>query len=255
LTERKAALVTGARRGIGRGIACALAEAGFDIVVNDIEEDADAAETLAMLAARGAEARFAACDIGKIESHAALLDTGYAAFGRLDCLVNNAGVISIRGDMLEATPEDFDRVLGVNLRGTFFLTQAAARRMIAADPALPGRTIVTITSANSVMVSPEKTPYCLSKSALSMMVQLFAVRLAEHGIAAFEIRPGFIRTPMSADMRDRFTTMIEAGVTPIRRWGEAEDVGRTVASLATGALAYSVGQPINVDGGLLVFRL
>jgi NAD(P)-dependent dehydrogenase (short-subunit alcohol dehydrogenase family) len=170
-------------------------------------------------------------------------------------LVNNAGVMCVRGDLLAATPEDFDRVLDVNLRGTFFITQAAARRMIAEASNRPGRSIVTITSANSVMVSPEKSSYCISKSALSMVVQMFGVRLAEHGIAAFEIRPGFIRTDMSAPMREPFTAMIEAGATPIRRWGEAEDVGRAVASLATGALPYSIGQPIHVDGGLLVSRL
>ncbi|MGE3831169.1 MAG: 3-ketoacyl-ACP reductase [Parvibaculaceae bacterium] len=252
---RKVALVTGARRGIGRGIALSLAGSGFDLVLNDLQHDADADTTLAMIAERDAKACFLASDIADLGSHGALVGKAYEQFGRLDCLVNNAGVMCVRGDMLDATPEDFDKVLGVNLRGTFFLTQTAARRMIAEEPARPGRTIVTITSANSVMVSPEKTPYCLSKSALSMAMQLWGVRLAEHGIAAFEIRPGFIETPMSDPVRDRFTKMIEAGATPIRRWGTAEDVGRTVSSLATGALPYSVGQPINVDGGLLVFRL
>jgi NAD(P)-dependent dehydrogenase (short-subunit alcohol dehydrogenase family) len=253
--ERKVALVTGGRRGIGRGVALALAKDGFDIVVNDVIGDGDAEETLRLIAEAGGAGDFVEADIADLGAHAGLVDRAYQRFGRLDCLVNNAGVMCVRGDMLAATPEDYDRVLGVNLRGTFFLTQTTARRMIAEDPVRSGRTIVTITSANSVMVSPEKTPYCISKSALSMVVQLFGVRLAEHGIAAFEIRPGFIRTPMSAPVRERFTTMIEAGATPIRRWGEAEDVGRTVASLATGALPYSVGQPINVDGGLLVFRL
>jgi NAD(P)-dependent dehydrogenase (short-subunit alcohol dehydrogenase family) len=253
--ERKTALVTGGRRGIGRAAACALAEAGFDVAICDVAGGADAEETLRLLAARGAGADFVAHDIAAVETADALLDKVYARFGRLDCLVNNAGVMSVRGDMLETTPQDFDRTLGVNLRGTFFLTQAAARRMIAESPDRAGRSIITISSANAVMVSPEKTPYCISKSALSMMAQLFGVRLAEHNIASFEIRPGFIRTDMSAPVREKFTAMIEAGATPIRRWGEAADVGRTVASLATGALPYTVGQPINVDGGLLVFRL
>jgi 3-oxoacyl-[acyl-carrier protein] reductase len=255
MAGRKAALVTGARRGIGRGIAIALADAGFDLVINDLVRDPDAERTLGMLAERGAGASFALGDIADLATHATLVEEAYAHFGRLDCLVNNAGAMCVRGDMLEASPDDFDRVLGINLRGTFFLTQTAALRMIAEDARRPGRTIVTITSANSVMVSPEKTPYCISKSALSMVVRLFGVRLAEHNIAAFEIRPGFINTDMSAPVHDRFTAMIEDGVTPIRRWGEAEDVGRTVASLATGALPYSVGQPIHVDGGLLVHRL
>jgi 3-oxoacyl-[acyl-carrier protein] reductase len=255
LAERKVALVTGGRRGIGRGVACALAEAGFDIVISDLTRDADASETLEMAESRGAKAIFVEQDIADLATHELLLDRVYSLAGRLDCLVNNAGVMCVRGDMLEATVEDFDRVLGVNLRGTFFLTQAAARRMIAASSASPGRSIITITSANAVMVSPEKSPYCISKSALSMAIQMFAVRLAEHGVSAFEVRPGFISSPMSSPVRDRFTAMIESGATPIRRWGEPGDVGRTVASLANGALAYSVGQPINVDGGLLVFRL
>jgi 3-oxoacyl-[acyl-carrier protein] reductase len=255
MTERRVAVVTGARRGIGRAIAVALAETGFDLVLNDLVRDADAEATLAMLVERGARAIFLAGDIADLAHHATLVDETYARFGRLDCLVNNAGVMSVRGDMLEVTPQDFDRVLDVNLRGTFFLTQSVARRMIAEGNRRGECTIITITSANSVMVSPEKTPYCVSKSALSMIVQLFGVRLAEHGIAAFEIRPGFITTEMSAPMRDRFTAMIESGGTPIRRWGEAADVGLTVASLANGALRYSVGQPIHVDGGLLVLRL
>jgi NAD(P)-dependent dehydrogenase (short-subunit alcohol dehydrogenase family) len=255
MAEGQVALVTGGRRGIGRAIAVALASTGFDVVITDAVAGEDADETLGLIAATGRSGAFVQGDIADLSLHDTVLENAYDRFGRLDCLVNNAGVMCVRGDMLEATPDDFDRVLGVNLRGTFFLTQAAARRMIAESPTRPGRTIVTITSANSVMVSPEKTPYCLSKSALSMMISLFGVRLAEHGIAAFEIRPGFIRTDMSAPVRDRFTAMIEAGATPIRRWGEAEDVGRVVAGLASGALPYSVGQPIHVDGGLLVHRL
>ncbi len=255
MSDRKTALVTGGRRGIGRGIALALAEAGFDVAIADVVGGADADETLRLLGERGAGGLFVEHDISAIDANEALLDRVYAKFGRLDCLVNNAGVMCVRGDMLEATPEDFDRVLGVNLRGTFFLTQAAVRRMIAESADRPGRSIVTISSANAVMVSPEKTPYCLSKAALSMLAQLFGVRLAEHNIASFEIRPGFIESDMSAPVHDKFTAMIEAGATPIRRWGEPADVGRTVASLATGALPYTIGQPINVDGGLLVFRL
>lgn len=255
MDRRKVALITGGRRGIGRGIACALAEAGFDIVFNDVVEDEEVGKTLALIAGRGARGRFVAADLADTATHEGVLDAVYDAFGRLDCLVNNAGVMCVRGDLLEATPEDFDRVIGVNLKGTFFMSQAAARRMIAEEAVRQGRTIVTISSANTVMVSPEKSFYCLSKSALAMMVQMFAVRLVDHGIACFEIRPGFIRTEMSASVRDRFTAMIEGGVTPIRRWGEAEDVGKTVASLATGALPYTIGQPIHVDGGLLVHRL
>jgi 3-oxoacyl-[acyl-carrier protein] reductase len=255
MADKKVALISGGRRGIGRGIALALVESGFDLIINDIVGDDYAEATLATLTERGAQAHFVRCDLSDLSTHAGLVSAAYERFGRLDCLVNNAGRMSERGDLLLATPEDFDAVLGVNLRGTFFLSQEAARRMIAEDPAREGRSIITISSANSVMVSTEKSAYCISKSALAMMVQLFGVRLAEHNIASFEIRPGFIETEMSQPMRGRFTTMIEAGATPIRRWGQAHDVGHVVASLATGALPYSIGQPIHVDGGLLVHRL
>ena len=254
--ERKIALVTGARRGIGRAIAFALAMAGFDVAVNDIERDADGEATLEGLAARGAKANFIQADIGDLESHRGLLDQVYESHGRLDCLVNNAGVQLIdRVDILEAGVEEFDRLVGVNLRGTFFLTQAAANRMIAEHPDREGRSIVIITSANAVMVSPEKASYCVSKAGLSMATQLFAARLAEHGIPVFEIRPGLITTAMSAPVREKYGARIAEGLTPIRRWGLPEEVGKAVASLATGAIPYSIGQPIHVDGGLLMFRL
>jgi 3-oxoacyl-[acyl-carrier protein] reductase len=255
MNGKKVGVVTGARRGIGRAVALALAESGFDLVLNDLVHDEDAERTLALVSGQGAQVRFLTGDIAEFATHAALVEATYHQFGRADCLVNNAGAMSVRGEMLDVTPDDYDRVLAVNLRGTFFLTQAMARRMIAEDGRREGRTIITITSANSVLVSPEKTPYCLSKSALSMMVQLFGARLAPHGIASFEIRPGFIKTEMSAPVGERFTKMIAEGETIIRRWGEPEDVGMTVASLATGALRYSAGQPILVDGGLLVHRL
>ncbi|HWA45832.1 MAG TPA: 3-ketoacyl-ACP reductase [Hypericibacter adhaerens] len=256
MEQRRLALVTGSRRGIGRAAAFALAEAGFDVVINDLERDDDAEATLRGLADRGVQSRFILSDIGDIDGHAPLLDEIYGAFGRLDCLVNNAGMIAQRrGDILEASPAELDGLWRINLRGTFFLTQAAARRMIAESPDRPGRSIVTITSANSLMVSPEKAAYCISKSAASMAAQLFAVRLAEHGIPVFEIRPGLITTEMSAPVRERYSKMMAEGLTPIRRWGTPEEVGRTVASLATGAIPYSIGQVVNVDGGLLTFRL
>jgi len=254
--ERRVALITGARRGIGRAAAIALAEAGFDTIVNDVERDADAEETLAALRQRGARVEFIVSDIGDIERHDALLDAIYAGFGRLDCLVNNAGVQLLRRvDILETEVGEFDRMIRVNLRGSFFLTRAAALRMIAECPDRPGRSIVFVTSANAVMVSPEKAGYCVSKAGLSMAAQLFAVRLAEHGIPVFEVRPGLIITEMSAPVRERYGARIAEGLTPIRRWGLPEEVGKAIASLATGALPYSIGQPVHVDGGLLSFRL
>ena len=256
MSDRKVALVTGARRGIGRAIAYSMAEAQFDVALCDIHDGRDAEETLAGIAERGRRGVFVQHDISDLDRHSALVDRVYSDFGRLDCLVNNAGVqIGVRGDILEAGREDFDRLIGINLRGTFFLTQEVARRMVAEDPRRDGRSIVTITSANAVMVSPEKSFYCISKSALSMAVQLFAVRLAEHNIACFEIRPGLIRTDMTAEVREHYGAKIEDGLTPIRRWGEASEIARAATSLATGALPFSTGHAINIDGGLLLFRL
>ena len=255
--DRRVALITGARRGIGRAPALALAEAGFDTAINDIERDGDAEATIAALAERGARVEFITADVGDIDSHESLLQEIYGTFGRLDCLVNNAGVqLTNRVDLLDTEVSEFDRMIRVNLRGTFFLTRAAAKRMIAESADRPGRSIVTITSANALMISPEKGGYCVAKAGLSMATQLFAVRLAEHAIPVFEIRPGLIITEMSAPVRQRYGELIEKGsLTPIRRWGMPEEVGKTVVSLATGALPYTIGQVINVDGGLLSFRL
>jgi NAD(P)-dependent dehydrogenase (short-subunit alcohol dehydrogenase family) len=257
LGDRRVALITGARRGIGRATALALAEGGFDTAINDIERDGDGDATVAALTERGARVKFITADIGDIDGHDAMLAEVYETFGRLDCLVNNAGVqLANRVDLLETEVSEFDRMIRVNLRGTFFLTRAAAKRMIAESTDRPGRSIVTITSANALMISPEKGGYCVAKAGLSMATQLFAVRLAEHAIPVFEIRPGLIITEMSAPVRQRYGELIEKGsLTPIRRWGMPEEVGKTVVSLATGALPYTIGQVINVDGGLLAFRL
>jgi NAD(P)-dependent dehydrogenase (short-subunit alcohol dehydrogenase family) len=254
--RRRSALVTGARRGIGRATAFALAEAGFDLLISDAHDGPETEETLAGIRERGARGDFVRQDIADLDEHVAVVERCYATFGGLDCLVNNAGIqIQKRVDLLEAGPEEFDKLIRVNLRGTFFLTQAVARRMVAESQDSCSRTIITITSANAVMVSPEKSFYCLSKSALSMAVQLFAVRLAEHNIACFEIRPGLIRTGMTAPVRDSYGARIERGLSPVRRWGEASEVAKAAASLATGALPFSTGHAINIDGGLLIFRL
>jgi 3-oxoacyl-[acyl-carrier protein] reductase len=256
VTEKKVALVTGARRGIGRATAYALAAAGFNILINDRCDRREAEETLSGIAKRGGRGEFYEADIADLNSHAQLVGEAYRSFGRLDCLVNNAGVqIAVRGDMLDAPPEEFDRLININLKGTFFLTQEVARRMIAEDPCREGRSIVTITSANAAMVSPEKSLYCISKSALSMVVQLYAVRLAKTGIALFEIRPGLIATDMTAAVHDFYSAQIERGLTPMPRWGTPEDIATAVTSLATGALPYSTGHAIDIDGGLLLSRL
>ncbi|MDB5805080.1 MAG: 3-ketoacyl-ACP reductase [Betaproteobacteria bacterium] len=254
MKRQPVAFVTGGRRGIGRGIAYALAQNGFDVVVNDLVEDGDVAETLQGVAALGRKAKFVAGDISVIESHAALADAAWAAFGTVDCLVNNAGVqVKVLGDILDVTPQSFDHLIDVNLRGTFFLTQAVARRMLreARGPGDPSRCVVTISSVNAnSIVSPNRAEYCISKSGLSMMNKLFAERLAASDILCYEVRPGLVYTDMTASSKERYDALIAEGISPMRRWGKTEDVGRTVAALATGLLPFTTGDALHVDGGL-----
>ncbi|MGS1096916.1 3-ketoacyl-ACP reductase (plasmid) [Aquamicrobium terrae] len=251
----KRALITGAGRGIGRGIALALADRGFAVVVNDLNDNEDLARTVASIRERGGKAMPLPGDIADVAAHEKLVDTAWGAFGGLECLVNNAGIsVAKRGDLLEATPESFDRLVTVNLRGPFFLTQAVARRMTAAGN--DGfRSIITVSSANAVMASTNRGEYCISKTGLSMMVKLFALRLAEFGINAYEIRPGVIESAMTAVARDNYDARYEQGFTPINRWGKPEDIGRAAAMLADGALAFSTGEVLHVDGGLHVSSL
>ena len=205
--------------------------------------------------ARGVAAEGFAADIADLASHAALLDEVEARLGPLSCLVNNAGVSVLqRGDLLDVTPESFDRCIAVNTRGTFFLTQAVARRMIALAPPTWHRSIVTITSSNARAASLQRGEYCLSKAATSMASTLFALRLAEHGIGVYEVQPGLIATEMTAPSKARYDAQIDAGLTAIPRWGEPEEVARVVVTMASGLLPYTVGQAIMVDGGLTIPR-
>ena len=253
---RPVALVTGGRRGIGRGIAWALAAAGHDVAINDIVEDEAVAETLGGIAGHGGRGAFVQADVADAAGHGALLDAVEAALGPVSVLVNNAGVsVARRGDLLEVTPESFDRLVTINLRGPFFLTQAVARRWLAAADDGRRRTIVTISSVNAEMASPNRGEYCIAKSGLPMMTKLFALRLAEAGIGVFEIRPGIIRTDMTAVAKDRYDTLIAEGISPIRRWGEPDDIGRAVAALASGAFPFTTGEVVHVDGGLGIARL
>ncbi len=255
-TPAPIALVTGARRGIGAGIAGALARAGFDLVLLDQVRDAAAESVLATIAGLGRRGHFITADIGDIEGRAALVQQAFDCLGPVDFLVNNAGVqVDRRGDLLDVEPASFDRVMDINLRGTFFLTQAVARQMLARTSAAPHpRSIITISSINATVASIERAEYCLSKAALSMLVRQFAVRLAPAGIAAWEIRPGLIRTDMTAPVRARYDGMIADGMVPMPRWGEPDDIGRTVAALAQGLIPYATGEIIHVDGGLRLPR-
>lgn len=251
------ALVTGGRRGIGRAICVELATRGFDIAFVDWVEDANVEETLALITGTGRRATFLPLDISRTNDHAALVARLTKEFGPINCLVNNAGVqVSIRGDMLEMNEAEFDRLVAVNLRGTFFLTQAVAREMIASPIAGVERSIVTITSANAHLVSPEKAAYCISKAGLSMAVQTFAVRLAEAGIRVHEIRPGLIETDMTAEVFDRYSPgMLNGGLCALRRWGDPSDIAGAIATLVTGGMPYSTGDIYNIGGGMQIPRL
>ena len=251
---RPSAIVTGGARGIGLACAEALADAGFDILVADLADKA-ADGLVENITGRGAKFAYASCDIADLNGHAALVDTAMRAFGRIDCLVNNAGVGAVvRGDLLELKPENFDRALNINLRGTVFLSQAVAKAMLAAPGDHP-RSIITITSVSAEMASPERSDYCISKAGLSMWVKNLALRLAPENIGVFELRPGIIRTEMTAGVTAKYDALIDGGLVPAKRWGEAGDIGAVVAALASGKFGFSTGSVIDVDGALSVPRL
>ncbi|MER7001890.1 3-ketoacyl-ACP reductase [Dactylosporangium sp. NPDC000555] len=243
-----AALVTGASRGIGRGIALALARAGLDVVVNYASNTAAAEEVAAAVEETGAKAAIVRADVALSADRARLVAEAYEAFGDIGLLVNNAGVApAVRADLLEAGEESFDRLVGINLKGPYFLTQLVANRMIAAGTA--GR-IVTISSMSAYTASVNRGDYCVTKAGLSMLTKLYAARLAEHGINVYEVRPGIIATDMTDGVKEKYDRLIHAdGITPIRRWGTPDDVGRAVVAIATDLLPFSTGQVIDVDGG------
>ncbi|TIO08451.1 3-ketoacyl-ACP reductase [Mesorhizobium sp.] len=252
--SRPAAIITGGARGIGRACAEALADAGFDILVVDLADNA-AKDLAANITARGAKFAYHCGDIANLDTHAALVDAATSTFGRIDCLVNNAGIGAVvRGDLLELKPDNFDRILAINLRGTVFLSQAVARAMLAAPGDHP-KSIITITSVSAEMASPERADYCISKAGLSMWIKTLALRLAAENIGVFEVRPGIIRTDMTAGVTAKYDALIDGGLVPAKRWGEAGDVGAAVAALASGKLGFSTGSIINVDGALSVPRL
>ena len=264
------ALVTGASRGIGRGIALQLAKLGHDLVINYAGNESAARQTAAdclAVAPKTIHAEPCQADISQSADRERLLAFTCRTFGRLDLLVNNAGVApAVRADLLNATEESFDRLLAINVKGPYFLTQAVARWMIeqaaaAADSATPPAgppyrpKIVTISSISAYTASTHRGDYCVSKAALSMLTPLFAARLAEHGIRVYEIRPGIIATDMTGPVKAKYDELIAGGLTPIRRWGTPEDVGLALAALAQDLLPFSTGEVLNVDGGFHLRRL
>jgi 3-oxoacyl-[acyl-carrier protein] reductase len=226
------ALVTGAGRGIGRGIAVELAKQGFTVVVNYAGNSAAADECLSLVRDAGGDGITVQGDVSVAADRERLVDTTLSTYGRIDLLVNNAGVApNVRADILEAGEESFDRLININLKGPYFLTQRVAKEMI-----------VYTASVN-------RGDYCISKAGLGMMTALWAARLAEFGIGVYEIRPGVIATDMTGGVKEKYDKLIAEGAWPIRRWGQPEDVGRAVAAIARGDFPFSTGEVFNVDGG------
>jgi len=264
MADRPAAIVTGGSRGIGRAIALELAGLGHDVLLNHFDtadgrpDDSAADEVRAGIEALGCRCLVLRGDVGSGEDRNALVHTARKELGRCDLLVNNAGVAPLRrDDLLEATEESFDRVLRVNLKGPYFLTQLVARWMVRQRREHPDRAcrIVNVGSISAETSSPARGEYCISKAGVAMMTALYAHRLAEHGIGVFEIRPGIIATDMTAAVKDKYDALIAEGLTPIRRWGQPEDVARAVGAVVRGRLDFSTGQVLYVDGGLHIRRL
>jgi 3-oxoacyl-[acyl-carrier protein] reductase len=256
--EKKIAFITGGTRGIGFGIACELAKAGFNIAVNGVREEDEVKESIAQLKSFGADVIYCRGDVASAEARKNMLEQIKKEFGKLHILVNNAGVApKERKDILEATEESFVRVMTTNLQGPYFLTQATANWMISQqqqDKDFSG-CIVNISSISATASSVNRGEYCISKAGISMATQLFAMRLGEFNIPVYEVRPGIVKTDMTAAVTDKYDKMIENGLTVQKRWGEATDVGKAVAALALGYFAYSTGQVIMVDGGFNIQRL
>ena len=257
MTDR-VALVTGASRGIGRGIAVALGAAGWQVAVNYRGNETAANQTVAAIQTNGGTAQAFQADIAISTDRARLIDQVMERFGRIDVLVNNAGVApSQRLDVLEVTVESYERVMDTNLKGPFFLTQQIAKRMIGLLQAgiIEAPKIINISSISAYTSSPNRGEYCLSKAGISMMTLLFADRLAEYGINVYEVRPGIIATDMTSSVTEKYDALIAQGLTPIRRWGQPDDVARAVVALAENYLPFSTGEVINVDGGFHFRRL
>jgi 3-oxoacyl-[acyl-carrier protein] reductase len=251
------ALVTGGTRGIGLGIARALARDGWTLALCGQRPRDQVAEVLTELASLGGGAEYWPADIGNPGDRARLLSSIVAHFGALHALVNNAGrAPRVRADLLAATEESFEEVLRTNLQGPYFLTQAVARLLVQQEPRdTAPRGIVFVTSVSAEMASPIRGEYCVSKAGLSMTAKLFALRLAPDRIPVYEVRPGVIATDMTANVKETYDKRISEGLVPEGRWGQPEDVGRAVASLLRGDVAYATGTIFNVDGGLSIPRL
>lgn len=255
---KKVAFITGGSRGIGLGIAEHLARKGFDLAINGVRAEEAVADVLLHLKALGSEVIYCQGDIASNEARTEMLSKIKSHFGRLNVLVNNAGVApKVRNDILEATEESFDYVLSTNLKGTYFLTQAAANWMIQQKAEMPDfeGCIITISSISATVASVNRGEYCVSKAGLGMATQLFAARLGEFDIPVYEVRPGIIKTDMTAGVTAKYDKLIAEGLTVQPRWGFPDDIGKAVAAIAEGSFLYSTGQVFIIDGGLTMSRL
>ena len=252
------ALITGGTRGIGMGIARALAARGFNLALNGRRPEPEVEPALKELKSAGVDAIYLQSDVANLDDHQKMLDAIRGKFGRLDLLVNNAGVApDVRADLLYATPESFDRLIDINLRGPYFLTQKAARWMVESrknDPKFRG-CIVNVSSISATVASVNRGDYCISKAGIAMATMLWAARLAEFGIDVYEVRPGVIATDMTAGVKAKYDALIANGLTLDKRWGTPEDVGKAVAALARGEIPYATGQVLHIDGGMTIQRL
>lgn len=250
--REEVALVTGSRRGIGLGVAVSLAREGFNVVLNGTSPAEAAGQAIQEVEAAGGRVKYVQADISSKTEREGLISETRTLFGRLDILVNNAGVgPEVRKDILEATEESFDRLISINLKGPYFLTQLAAKWMIQQKRDNPDvdPKIINISSMSAYTASTHRGEYCVSKAGISMMTKLFASRLAEYGIGVYEIRPGIIATDMTTPVKDRYDKLIAEGLTPIKRWGYPEDIGRAVSAIALGHFPFSTGEVFNIDGG------
>jgi len=254
----KTALITGGSRGIGLGIAKCLAKEGYDLAINGVRDESAVTKTLDELRSHGIKVIYCQGDISSENSRKSIVENVRKEFGQLNLLINNAGVApKERNDILKATEESFDYVIGTNLKGTYFLTQSVANWMVEQKQANADYSgcIITVSSVSATVASVNRGEYCIAKAGLGMVTQLYSARLGEYQIPVYEIRPGVIATDMTSGVKAKYDAMFENGLAVQARWGLPDDVGKAAAALCRGDFPYSTGQVIMVDGGMTIQRL
>ncbi len=254
----KTALITGGSRGIGLGIAIELAKARFNLIINGVRKQETVQPILDGLKAFGVKVIYAQGDVSKKEDRESILQTVVSEFGQLNVLINNAGIApKERKDILDATEESFEYVMGINLKGPYFLTQLFANHMVEQKKKDTDfeSCIINVSSVSATVASVNRGEYCISKAGIAMTTKLWAARLGEYGIPVYEIQPGIIKTDMTSGVIEKYDKLFEEGISIQKRWGLPEDIGKVAASMATGMMPYSTGQVVLVDGGMTIQRL